>query len=392
MEATNLSTTRFRFLLGAAVVVLMVAGGFLLLNATRAEAATTDCCKTSYSNDGKTMTITGYVAYKGELLYMSVGGQKCLSRAGNQRAYIKSVIATKYMPNGRHPISIVSKVNGEVKYFTQWFTITDSPAVSVEVTAPKKNLVLTDSPTIRLEKMGAIKEQTCTLDGTSVGCKSEMTLSNLSEGGHVFKAVVKGRDGYQSTDKKEFKVDTQPPTAPTVSGSSEGWAADYVELRASGSTDASGIASYQHRISPDGGATFGPVKRGAVYEVWHEGETFLQFRAKDRAGRVSEWVDAVARVDGAMPSEPVITQSNGTDACDAVFPLTLTATASDDGSGINRYEWRVMVYPTSGEYYEYTHIGDSLELTEPGYYVVDVQAFDDAGNPSVFRSWSNDSC
>ena len=391
MEATTPTTRRLPLYLGAVAVALVAMAGFLLLNATRAEAAT-ECCKTSYSNDGKTMTITGYVSYKGELLYMSIGGQKCLSRAGDHRAYIKSVIDTKYMPNGRHPISIVSKVNGEVKYFTQWFTITDSPAVSVEITRPEKSMVLTSSPTIGLKKMGAIKSQVCTIDGSETGCGSEVNLSNLSEGAHVFKAVVKGRDGYSSTDRKEFKVDTQPPTAPTVSGSSEEWVADYVELRASGSTDPSGIARYQHRISPDGGATFGPIKRGASYEVWHEGETFVQFRAKDRAGRVSEWVNGIARVDSAMPSEPVITQSNGTNGCDAVFPLTLTATATDEGSGIDRYEWTVRVYPPSGEYYQYTYVGDSLELTEPAYYVVDVQAFDNAGSPSVFRSWSNDSC
>lgn len=385
---TDATLPRLRFFLGAAAIVLAAAAGLLLLHATRAEAATTDCCKTSYSADGKTMTITGYVAYRGELLYMSVGGQKCLSRAGEQRAYIKSVIETKYMPNGRHPIDIWSKINGKAVFTQQWFTIKDSPAVFVDVTAPKNNLVLSDSPTIRMKTMGAIKEQICTLDGNKVGCRSELQLSGLSEGSHLFKAVVKGRDGFSWTDKKSFKVDTQAPTAPTVIGGDGEWTGDTVELRATGSTDAgAGFKTYQWQKSTDGGATWGAIQKTVNTYVDRQGETHFRFRAVDRAGRRSEWVPAITRIDRFGPDgEPVIQVTSG-DACSGQFPIVLAGTGAVDEHSGPTYHWYVQVQQPDGTYAATEQWGDSITLTDPGTYYVDVWASDLAGNDGMMTSW-----
>lgn len=380
-----MTTTFFttRRLLGAVVVVLAAAAGLVLLNATRAEAATTDCCKTTYSSDGKTMYITGYVAYRGELLYMSVGGQRCLSRAGKQRAYIKATIPTKYMPNGRHPISIVSKVNGEVKYYTQWFTIKDSPAVSVEVTAPKGKVVLTDSPTMKLAKMGAIKKSVCTLDGSGVGCGgAEVDLSGLSEGRHVFKATVKGRDGYSSTDKKVFKVDTQAPTAPTVTGGDGEWTNEMVELRASGSTDAgAGFKTYQWQRSTDGGATWGSIQKTVNTYVDREGETHFRFRAVDRAGRKSDWVPAVTRIDRTAPEGiPAVSVTDG-DPCAGQFPVTLTGSGGTDALSGPTYRWHISEFRSDGTTVDSEEVGPAITLPDPAtYYSVYVFLNDLAGN------------
>ena len=83
-----------------------------------------------------------------------------------------------------------------------------------------------------------------------------------------------------------WRVDTTAPAAPTVSGGTGTWSAVPVTISASAATDTggSGVASYQHRSSVNGGASFGAVAGGATDKVSADGTTFVQFRSVDAAG------------------------------------------------------------------------------------------------------------
>lgn len=390
-------TTRltFRHVIGAAVVVFAAVIAVLLLNADGAEAAP-ECCDTSYSKDGKTMYITGYVSYRGKLLYMSVGGQKCLARAGKNRAYIKSTIPTKLMPNGRHEISIVSKVNGEVRYSTQYFTISDSPAVAVDIGVPDDEFVRTSSPTIEVDERGAVKSRACTLDGSAIGCSgSDVKLSDVSDGRHVFTVTVRGSEGFSASAKRAFTIDTLPPTPPDVPGGEGEWTMEEVTLRATGSTDeGAGVKGYQWQRSTDGGSTWGRMQRGRETTVFAEGETHFRFRAVDGAGRASEWVDAVARIDLTAPTGMAALAVTAGDPCSEAYPVTLTASGGEDElSGIEGYHFMVFEQG-EGASTNRSETGTSLTLEAPGAYYVVVWLVDAAGNQSSEGSeWSNwDGC
>jgi len=102
-------------------------------------------------------------------------------------------------------------------------------------------------------------------------------------------------------------VDTTPPTTPTVTGGSLAWASVAARtVTASGSTDAgSGGVTYQRRVSTDGGATWqDPIVTASSETITREGETLVQFRARDALGNASAWVPSFASAgalfDGAV--------------------------------------------------------------------------------------------
>ena len=391
MSTSRLTT---RWIIGAFFLVVAAVAVVLLLDGSDARAAT-ECCETTYSADKKTMTITGYVSYRGELLYMSVGGKKCLSKAGDQRAYIKSVIPTKFMPNGRHEISIVTKIKGKVHYSTQYFTISDSPAVLVEVAAPQQKIVKTSSPTIRVEQRGAVKSRICNLDGSATECAgSKFQLPELSDGPHVFQITVKGSDGFSSSDKKSFTIDTKPPSAPQVTGGGGEWTNETVELRARGSTDeGSGLRGYEWQRSTDGGATWGRVQKTDGVFVDREGETRFRFRAVDRIGRASEWVDAITRIDWSVPEgQALVTMTSG-DPCTGTYPVTLTASGGTDAvSGVAGYHFSIQ--HADGTSANREEFGTSITLESPATYYVLVWVVDGVGHESYEAAqWSSsDGC
>ncbi len=369
---------------GLFAFALAAVGAVLLIRATDAEAAP-ECCKITYSADGKTMYISGYVSYRGKLLYMSVGGRKCLAKAGDNRAFIKSTIPTKLMPNGRHEITIVSKVNGKVRYSTQYFTITDSPAVAVEIKAPQADVVKAAPVTIKLGVRGVVKSRSCTLDGSPVRCPAdEVELQGLSDGAHVFKVTVDGSDGYSSSAAKSFTLDTEAPSPPEVDGADGEWTNDSVVLRAGGSTDAgTGVQSYQWQRSVTAGSTWERLQEGREAVVNRQGETHFRFRALDGAGRASSWVDAVTRIDSTPPQgQPTLGVTSG-DPCTGSYPVALTASGgTDTHSGVETYVFSIIGYLEDGTREEREETATSVTLQSPGDYYVIVWIVDAAGNQS----------
>ncbi|HKV68340.1 MAG TPA: hypothetical protein VJN72_09640, partial [Gaiellales bacterium] len=133
----------------------------------------------------------------------------------------------------------------------------------------------------------------CRLDaGPFASCSKTHSYSHLLDGTHTFTVRVAG--GSTKSAAYRWRVDTTAPTAPTVSGGSGTWSAVPVTISATAATDTggSGIASYQHRSSVDGGVSFGAVAAGASDTGSADGTTFVQFRALDKAGNASAWAPA----------------------------------------------------------------------------------------------------
>ncbi|MDT4946556.1 MAG: large repetitive protein [Pseudonocardiales bacterium] len=92
------------------------------------------------------------------------------------------------------------------------------------------------------------------------------------------------------------KLDTTPPTLPTVSGGQGATCKHHLTVSASGSTDAtSGFAHYDYRISSNGGSTWGAtVTNASSVALGTKGTYIVQFHAVDVAGNISAWAPATA--------------------------------------------------------------------------------------------------
>ncbi|HMM48486.1 MAG TPA: hypothetical protein PKE32_02575, partial [Miltoncostaeaceae bacterium] len=119
-----------------------------------------------------------------------------------------------------------------------------------------------------------------------------------------------------------IRIDRTPPSA-TIHGASGQWSnAASVDVTATGQDDASGVASFEYRLSLDGGSTWTAPAAGAAVAVSAQGETLVAFRAIDRAGNVGAWTPTTpggagsARIDRAPPGAPLLIVSP-----DATVPL-----------------------------------------------------------------------
>jgi hypothetical protein len=205
--------------------------------------------------------------------------------------------------------------------------------------------------------------------------------SALSDGTHTF--TIRVRNGYKVTQTATYSwlIDTAPPTDPVLSGGSLAWRTPVsASINAAGSTDgSSGLAGYQWRSSTDG-APWSGVSAGAVATIKAQGETYVQFRSIDRAGNVSAWTPATpgagntARIDRTPPT--VATVSGGSLTCTTKRTITGSG-ASDSGSGVNHYEYRIST--DNGVSYGAPATGASVALTVAGSYVVQFRAVDGVG-------------
>jgi hypothetical protein len=107
-------------------------------------------------------------------------------------------------------------------------------------------------------------------------------------------------------------IDRSAPSLPVPSGGSASWqSVQSVTVTAGSSTDAlSGMASYEHRTSTDGGANWSAASPGGSFTAPAEGQTLVQFRAIDNVGNISAWAPAAAapantiRIDRTNPGVP----------------------------------------------------------------------------------------
>jgi hypothetical protein len=90
------------------------------------------------------------------------------------------------------------------------------------------------------------------------------------------------------------RIDRTAPTAPTVTGGSLTCTHSKRTISASGSADGSGsgVTGYEHRISTDGGTTYGAATAGASVQLSATGTWVVQFRALDGVGLAGAWAPA----------------------------------------------------------------------------------------------------
>ncbi len=180
------------------------------------------------------------------------------------------------------------------------------------------------------------------------------------------------------------KLDTTPPTAPTVGGGTGGWSAAASALvTASGSTDSpgSGVSGYQHETSTDGGTTWSAATAGASVSISAEGTTLVRFQALDVALHASAWVQTSVQLDRTAPSVPTVAGGSSTWANAA--SRTITASASTDaGSGLASYRSRTST--DGGSTWSAPATGASLNVPAEGETLVEYQSVDNVGNSSAW--------
>lgn len=186
------------------------------------------------------------------------------------------------------------------------------------------------------------------------------------------------------TGASTVRLDRTDPTAPAVTGGSLAWrSAASVAVSGSGSTDSggSGPATYEHRTSTDGGATWSAASAGASVTVSAQNETLVELRALDGAGNTSAWVSATVRIDRTAPSAPGV--AGGSSAWQSAAPVAVSASVSTDtgGSGLAAYEYRTNL---NGGAWSGAAGGAAVNVAAEGTTQVQFRSVDGAGNVSAW--------
>ncbi len=203
------------------------------------------------------------------------------------------------------------------------------------------------------------------------------TPISLSDGQHIVKFQAADNAGNSASTTLSVKVDTTAPTiTPLISGTNgtnpstlplvagqSGWFTSAVQLSANATDNGSGISSTQ--VSVDSGAW-----QSIPATISTEGQHTAAFRTYDNAGNTAS-SSASFKID-TIP--PAITQTlAGTQGSNGWYISTVTAsaTASDAGSGIASFQYRV----DGGAW----QAGNTVTL-DNGMRTVDFQVSDQAGN------------
>jgi hypothetical protein len=231
----------------------------------------------------------------------------------------------------------------------------------------------------------------CKLDsGAYRACARSHSYTKLKQGAHAFTVRVT-RGATHKTTAYKWRVDTVAPTAPTVTGGSSSWTAAAVTVAATGSTDTggSGVASYQHRSSVNGGASWSTAASGASAKITANGTTWVQFRALDKAGNTSAWAPAgaapaaTAAIDTVAPTLPAPTGGSSSWQNAASVTVQPTGTPTDTESGFAGYEHRAST--DAGVTWTAVTAGAAVTISAEGATLLQFRSVDAVGNVS---SWT----
>ena len=241
--------------------------------------------------------------------------------------------------------------------------------------------------------MNHYERQTSTDGGTTWSALSSgSSISVTAEGETLVRfQAVDGAGNRSAVVQATVRIDRSNPTPATVSGGSLSWTVPGTyPITGSGSTDSpgSGVTGYQYRTSTDGGSSWSPATDGSSVNVSAEGETLVQFRAKDILGHVSSWAPSspvdgsTVRIDGTPPAVPTVS------GCSASWrttsPWTVSASSTDpNGSGVAGYEYQTS--PDNSTWSSAT-AGNSVDISTQGTTYVQFRAIDNSGNISAWSS------
>jgi hypothetical protein len=188
-----------------------------------------------------------------------------------------------------------------------------------------------------------------------------------------------------ATAGSTVRIDRTDPGTPTVSGGSSSWQ-NVPDITVTASAGA-GAVSYEHRVSTDGGSSWGTPAAGASVTVSGEGETLVQYRSLDDAGNVSAWTPAsatagsTARIDRTDPTTPTV--SGGSLAWQGAASVAVTASGASGGdSGLVGYEYRTST--DGGSTWDAPASGASVLISALGETLVQYRAVDGAANVSAW--------
>lgn len=238
-----------------------------------------------------------------------------------------------------------------------------------------------------------IKAQRCKLDAKAWrACNNPWKPGHVADGVHTVRAMIVMSDGRTASDSYTWRIDTAAPTVPTVSGAMMSWGNDASRNVNATSTDVhgSGVAHIEYRFAFDAAAQqghFGPVETGAHVVVTHEGFAIYEFRAVDKAGNHSAWVDADFGLDWHAPTAPGVRSDDTLDAW-TNQDVTVAGFGADDthgnvmtsgGSGGQlAYQYRISA--SAGESWSQPQDGDTHAFTQDGDYLIEFRATDEAAN------------
>jgi hypothetical protein len=179
------------------------------------------------------------------------------------------------------------------------------------------------------------------------------------------------------------RIDRSAPGAPSLAGGGSAWQNVAGEtVTASGASDAvSGVAGYEHRTSADNGVTWSAAAAGSSLTVSAEGELLVAFRALDKAGNGSGWVQRLVRIDRAAPTAPTV--AGGSLAWQSIASVDLTASGSTDtGSGVTGYQHRTST--NGGGSWSAAADGATVTVSAQGETLVQFRSADAAGHHSAW--------
>ncbi|HKV67738.1 MAG TPA: hypothetical protein VJN72_06585, partial [Gaiellales bacterium] len=190
------------------------------------------------------------------------------------------------------------------------------------------------------------------------------------------------------------RLDRTPPTTPAPSGGSASWlnatSLDITAANTSTDIGGSGVASYQHRTSTNGGSTWSAAATGDTVTVSAQGTTIVEFRAVDGVGLMSPWspisAGGTAKLDHTEPSVPTIT--GGASSYKNFASTTLTAAGSKDtgGSGLAGYQYRSEF--DLSNVWSGASDGSQVTISAEGLTIVQFRAVDNAGNMSDWEPFA----
>ena len=241
--------------------------------------------------------------------------------------------------------------------------------------------------------MNHYERQTSTDGGaTWSALTSGSSISVTAEGETLVRfQAVDGAGNRSALVQATVRIDRSAPTAATVSGGSLSWTVPGTyPITGSGSTDSpgSGVTGYQYRTSTDGGSSWSTATDGSSVNISAEGETLVQFRAKDTLGHVSSWAPSspiagsTVRIDSTPPAVPTV--SGGSASWRTTSPWTVSASSTDpNGSGVAGYEYQTS--PDNSTWSSAT-AGNSVDISTQGTTYVQFRAIDNSGNTSAWSS------
>lgn len=227
------------------------------------------------------------------------------------------------------------------------------------------------------DSLSGVREVQWRVDGGAITSgASGLQATVTGSGDHLFETRVVDNAGNTSGWRTEqVRIDTLPPvnTTPTPTSPED----NPYSVAVTGTDAHSSIAAVEWRV--DGGSVQTGAA-GATVTVTGNGAHTLATRVLDAAGNSSGWrtdsftIDAVTG-DATPPVDTTTTVSSAW----RVSPVSVTVSATDSGSGVDRVEWRIDGEPVQ------TGPSGTLTISADGVHELETRAFDVAGNSTGWR-------